>query len=61
MGAGFFSMIFALVLAPRYAHIGMAWVSVGTDFFIIAAQFIVLRSQGLDPFTYAKKMKGNTA
>lgn len=50
-------LLLAVLLTPLYAHIGMAWAVVGTEFFIATVMYLVLRWQKLDPFSYAKQLK----
>jgi PST family polysaccharide transporter len=40
--AGIFNVAAALFLVPRYAHIGMAWSLVMTEFLVVLCQFSVL-------------------
>lgn len=59
LGAGLFNLLLALILAPRYAQMGMAWAAVVTELVVTAALYILLLCQGLDPFTYVKNAKGD--
>jgi polysaccharide transporter, PST family len=47
--AGAIDIALALVLAPRYADFGMAWVAVFTEALIAAGFYLVLRFYRLDP------------
>jgi PST family polysaccharide transporter len=51
--AGGIDMALALILAPRYADFGMAWVAVFTEALIAAGFYLVLRSYRLDPLRSA--------
>lgn len=48
--AGGIDLVLALILAPRYADVGMAWVAVVTEAMIAAGFYLVLRLHRLDPW-----------
>jgi PST family polysaccharide transporter len=47
--AGGINVVLALILAPRYADFGMAWVAVTTEATIAVGFYLVLRFHRLDP------------
>lgn len=52
LGAGLINIVLAVILAPRYAHIGMAWAVVLSEVFATGSMYMFLRSRSIDPFTY---------
>ena len=48
--AGAIDLVLALILAPRYADVGMAWVAVITEALIAVGFYLVLRFYRLDPW-----------
>lgn len=54
LGAGLLHLMLAMMLAPRFSHVGVAWALVLTELFVTGAFYIYLRWRGLDPVTYAK-------
>ena len=54
LSAGLINMILALILAPRYAHIGMAWSVVLSEAFATSCMYAFLHRREIDPFQYKK-------
>jgi len=50
--AGVINVSLALLLAPVYKDMGMAWAVVVAEAFVTACMYVVLRSQNLDPLSY---------
>ena len=50
LGAGSLNLGIAITLAPLWGPVGMAWAVVSAELFASLSIFILLRSQGLDPF-----------
>jgi PST family polysaccharide transporter len=50
--AGLINLSLALVLAPIYRDMGMAWAVVIAETFVSVSMYLVLRSQKLDPLNY---------
>jgi PST family polysaccharide transporter len=50
--AGFINIVLALVLAPNYREMGMAWAVVIAETFVSATMYLLLRSRKLDPLSY---------
>jgi PST family polysaccharide transporter len=50
--AGLINFAAAVILAPRFAQIGMAWAVVIAETFVTSAIYILLRYRRLDPFSY---------
>jgi len=59
--AGGIDIALALILAPRYADFGMAWVAVLTEGLIAAGLYLVLRFYRLDPLRAAVGCEGGAA
>lgn len=59
--AGGIDIALALILAPRYADLGMAWVAVLTEALIAAGFYLVLRFYRLDPLRAAVGGEGEVA
>jgi len=59
--AGAVDIALALILAPRYADLGMAWVAVLTEALIAAGFYLVLRFYRLDPMRAAVASEGEVA
>lgn len=53
--AGFVNLGLAVLLAPRYGAIGMAWSVVSAETFVTASMYLLLRWQKLDPISYLAK------
>jgi PST family polysaccharide transporter len=53
LGAGLLNLTLALVLAPLYAQLGMAWAVVAAELFVTVGIYTALWRRGLDPMTYA--------
>jgi PST family polysaccharide transporter len=51
--AGVINLSLALLLAPLYTDMGMAWAVVIAETFVSATMYLVLRSRKLDPLSYA--------
>jgi len=54
-GAGV-NVLLAVLLAPRYNHIGMACSVVATEFFVTSAIYLLLRLRHLDPLTEERRV-----
>jgi polysaccharide transporter, PST family len=52
LAAGFVNLVLALILAPVYTEIGMAWAVVLAETFVSVSMYLVLRSQKRDPLSY---------
>ena len=52
LAAGFINLVLALILAPAYTDMGMAWAVVIAETFVSVSMYLVLRSQKLDPLSY---------
>ncbi|MFO1518589.1 MAG: flippase [bacterium] len=52
IGAGLLNLTLAVLLAPRFAQVGMAWAVVISEIFVTGAIFVLLRMKRLDPFSY---------
>jgi polysaccharide transporter, PST family len=50
--AGVINLSLALLLAPLYTDMGMAWAVVIAEAFVSATMYVVLRSRKLDPLSY---------
>jgi PST family polysaccharide transporter len=50
--AGFINIVLALVLAPNYREMGMAWAVVIAETFVSSSMYLLLRSRKLDPLSY---------
>jgi polysaccharide transporter, PST family len=48
--AGLINILLAVLLAPFYAHLGMAWAVVIAETFVTTSIFLLLKKQKLDPF-----------
>ena len=55
LGAGLVNLTLAVLLAPRFAHLGMAWAVVVSETFVILAMYFLLWRRALDPLTYGRK------
>ena len=55
--AGMVSLGLALLLAPRFAHIGMAWAAVASEAFVTMTCYAVLRLRNLDPFNRSFRVR----
>lgn len=53
LGAGLLNLVLALVLATRYAHLGMAWAVVAAELFVTVSIYTVLHWRGLNPLNYS--------
>ena len=49
LAAGCLNLAIAVLLAPRFAHLGMAWAVVLSETFVTAAMYLCLRKKGIDP------------
>lgn len=49
--AGVLNLSLAVVLAPRFVHIGMAWALVATEMFVLLSFYILLQNRKLNPFS----------
>lgn len=58
VGGGFVNLSLAIILAPHFAHTGMASAVVASETFVTVAMYLYLRWRNLDPVTYSKKVKG---
>jgi PST family polysaccharide transporter len=54
LGAGIMNVVLAVLLAPLYAQMGMAWAVVASEIFVTAGIYVALRRRGLDPLTYSQ-------
>jgi PST family polysaccharide transporter len=63
LGGGLLNLGLALVLAPLYAHVGMACAVVAAELFVTIGMYTVLRWRGLDPLrrVSAPASNGNKA
>jgi PST family polysaccharide transporter len=61
LAAGFINLVLALVLAPAYTDMGMAWAVVLAETFVTVTMYLVLRSKNLDPLTYTVVAKAEAA
>jgi len=52
LAAGVINLSLALVLAPAYTDMGMAWAVVIAETFVSATMYLLLRSRKLDPLSY---------
>jgi PST family polysaccharide transporter len=52
LAAGFINLILALILAPVYTEIGMAWAVLVAEAFVSVTMYLVLRSEKRDPLSY---------
>jgi O-antigen/teichoic acid export membrane protein len=50
------NVLLAVLLAPRYNHIGMACSVVATELFVTSAIYLLLRLRGLDPLTEERRV-----
>ncbi|CAB3389560.1 flippase [Kyrpidia spormannii] len=57
--AGVLNLCLAVILAPHFAELGMAWAVVVSEAFVTASMYLVLRRSDLDPITYTGKAKGD--
>ncbi|UCD37614.1 MAG: oligosaccharide flippase family protein [Fidelibacterota bacterium] len=51
IAAGLLNLSLAVILAPRFAQMGMAWALVSTESFVLLSFYILLRLRRLDPFS----------
>jgi polysaccharide transporter, PST family len=58
--AGFINLFLALILAPRFKDMGMAWAVVIAEAFVSVSMYLCLRSQKLDPLSYPASSKEKT-
>lgn len=59
--AGLLNFSLALVLAPLYSSVGMAWAVVCAEVFVTSAMYLLLRYRRLDPLSYsASAVQGET-
>jgi len=56
--AGVINVILAVILAPVYSDIGMAWAVVSAEAFVTGGIYLLLRWQKLDPMSYASPVEG---
>jgi PST family polysaccharide transporter len=61
LAAGFINLVLALILAPAYTDMGMAWAVVMAETFVSVSMYLVLRSQKLDPLSYRTDPEGEVA
>ena len=61
LSSGLLNLVLAVLLVSRYTYMGMAWAVVITEVVVTAWMYFVLRSRGLDPFTYIEKVEGDSA
>jgi PST family polysaccharide transporter len=54
LGAGILNIVLAIILAPLFAQMGMAWAVLTSEIFVTAAMYVALRRRGLDPLTYSQ-------
>lgn len=55
--AGLINLTLAVILAPLYAEIGMAWAVVGAETLVTGAMYLLLRWRKLDPMNYSQKVE----
>ena len=55
IGAGIVNLTLAILLAPRYAHLGMAWAVVISEAIVTGSMYILLRKLALYPATYGRE------
>ena len=58
LGAGFLNLTLAVLLAPRFAHLGMAWAVVISEALVTGSMYLFLRKRALDPFAYKQGVEG---
>jgi polysaccharide transporter, PST family len=51
LSAGLINIILAVALAPRYAHLGMAWAVVVAEVFVTFTMYVYVRRAGVSPFS----------
>jgi PST family polysaccharide transporter len=54
LGAGLLNVVLAVLLAPRFAQIGMAWAVLASEVFVTAGIYIALRRRHLDPLVSSR-------
>jgi len=57
LGAGLINIVLAVLLAPSYAHIGMAWAVVTAEVFVTASIYYLLKKQKIDPFQFQMNLQ----
>lgn len=58
LGAGLVNLTLAVLLAPRFAHFGMAWAVVISEMLVTGGIYLLLRKRALDPFSYGRVAEG---
>ena len=58
LGAGLVNLCLAMFLAPRFAHLGMAWAVVISEAFVTGGMYLFIWKRALDPFTYGRGDEG---
>jgi PST family polysaccharide transporter len=53
LGAGILNIVLAIVLAPLFAQMGMAWAVLTSEIFVATAMYVALRWRHLDPLAYS--------
>jgi PST family polysaccharide transporter len=54
LGAGILNIVLAIVLAPLFAQMGMAWAVLTCQIFVTVGIYLALRRRGLDPLAYSQ-------
>lgn len=57
--AGLINLGLAVVFAPLFGGVGMAWAVVSAEIFVTGGIYILLRLRKLDPMSYSAKAQGD--